>query len=84
MIARMPPVGPPIFDLESPLPMPGPQTDWVHSNSPRAIQHHLGRKLQTVYAALPTEPLPDALAALLSRLDAAHDRQVIGSDVPID
>lgn len=84
MIERTPPVGPPIFDLESPLPMPGPQTNWVHSNSPQAIQHHLGRKLQTVYAALPAEPLPDALATLLRRLDAAEGRQVVNPGVPTD
>ncbi|MCJ2135891.1 hypothetical protein MKK69_17840 [Methylobacterium sp. J-026] len=64
--------------------MPGPQTNCVHSYSPRAIQHHLGRKLQTVYAALPAEPLPDVLTALLRQLDATEGRQVLDPGVPAD
>ena len=80
----MPAVGLPTFDLESPLPMPGPQTHWVHSSSPQAIQRHLGRNLRQVYAALPSEPMPEAMAALLRRLDTAESQRVPDPDAAED
>lgn len=44
---------------------------WIQPGSPHAIQHHLGRKLQGMYADLPTTPVPDRLAQLLTQLDGA-------------
>ena len=84
MTERTPPVGPPIFDLESPLPMLGPQTHWVHSSSPQAIQRHLGRNLRQVYAALPSEPVPEAMAALLRRLDTTQSQRFSDPDATED
>ncbi|MCJ2136842.1 hypothetical protein MKK69_22785 [Methylobacterium sp. J-026] len=46
-------------------------SSWIQPGSPRAIQHHLGRKLQVMYAALPTTPVPDQFAQLLTQLDGA-------------
>lgn len=42
---------------------------WIRPGSPPAIQHHLGRKLQGMYADLPSTPVPDRLALLLTQLD---------------
>ncbi len=41
------------------------------AGSPHAIQHHLGRKLQGMYAQIPATPLPDRLNQLLAQLDTA-------------
>ncbi|GAB6970712.1 hypothetical protein JCM16408A_14600 [Methylobacterium phyllosphaerae] len=44
---------------------------WMQPGSPHAIQHHLGRKLQGMYAQIPATPLPDRLNQLLTQLDTA-------------
>ena len=44
---------------------------WIRPGSSHAIQHHLGRKLRGMYADLPTTPVPDRLAQLLTQLDGA-------------
>ncbi|WP_167627639.1 NepR family anti-sigma factor [Methylobacterium phyllostachyos] len=43
----------------------------MRPGAPHAIQHHLGRKLQGMYAHIPATPLPDRLNQLLAQLDAA-------------
>ncbi|WP_354454470.1 NepR family anti-sigma factor [Methylobacterium sp. 1030] len=43
----------------------------MQPGSPHAIQHHLGRKLQGMYAQIPATPLPDRLNQLLAQLDTA-------------
>ncbi|WP_409565480.1 NepR family anti-sigma factor [Methylobacterium sp. J-001] len=56
----------------------------VHSSSPQAIQRHLGRNLRQVYAALPSEPVPEAMAALLRRLDTTQSQRVSDPDATED
>ena len=43
----------------------------MQPGSPHAIQRHLGRKLQGMYAQIPAMPLTDRLNQLLARLDTA-------------
>ena len=56
---------------ENGQPLPEGSVVWRRPGSPHAIQHHLGRKLQGMYAQNPGTPLPDRLNQLLAQLDTA-------------
>lgn len=56
---------------ENGQPLPEESLLWMQPGSPHAIQRHLGRKLQGMYAQIPAMPLTDRLNQLLAQLDTA-------------